>query len=134
MVYSSNRVSLMSYFFVWRGGLAYLLSIVKKGLRKEPLLLSYLFKYYVFTAPERILPHCDMYLYAKPLQVNLFQKHLFLQQLTHNILSYCGLVYARIRGSNKELSTCTVKGLFTLKVRSFQEASNALISFKKYSQ
>ena len=96
-------------------------------------MLSYLFKYYVFTAPERILPHCDMYLYAKPLQVNLFQKHLFLQQLTHNILSYCGLVDARIRGSNKELSTCTVKGLFTLKVRSFQESSNAiLISFKKY--
>ena len=87
---------------------------------------------YLHTAPERILPHCDMYLYAKPLQVNLFQKHLFLQQLTHNILSYCGLVDARIRGSNKELSTCTVKGLFTLKVRSFQEASNAiLISFKK---
>ena len=60
--------------------------------------------YLLLTAPERILPHCDMYLYAKPLQVNLFQKHLFLQQLTHNILSYCGLVDARIRASNIYLS------------------------------
>ena len=68
---------------------------------------------YLHTAPERILPHCDMYLYAKPLQVNLFQKHLFLQQLTHNILSYCGLVDARIRGSKKELSTCSEGFVYT---------------------
>ena len=38
------------------------------------------------------------------LQVNLFQKHLLLHQLTHNLLSYCGLINIKIEASDKILS------------------------------
>ena len=38
------------------------------------------------------------------LQVNLFQKHLLLHQLTHNLLSYCGLINIKIEASDKNLS------------------------------
>ena len=38
-----------------------------------------------------------------PLLVNLCQKLLFLHQLTHNLLSYCGLVDAGISASEKYL-------------------------------
>ena len=38
-----------------------------------------------------------------PLLVNLCQKLLFLRQLTHNLLSYCGLVDAGISASEKDL-------------------------------
>ena len=37
------------------------------------------------------------------IQVNLFQKHLFLHQLTHNLLPYCGLIDAKISASEKDL-------------------------------
>ena len=37
------------------------------------------------------------------IQVNLFQRHLFLHQLTHKLLSYCGLIDAKIRASDKDL-------------------------------
>ena len=41
-------------------------------------------------------------------QVNLFQKHLFLHQLTLNLLSYFGLVDARISASEEDLPKYTV--------------------------
>ena len=37
------------------------------------------------------------------LQVNIFQKHLFLHQPTHNMTIDCGLIDAKTRASDKDL-------------------------------
>ena len=51
-------------------------------------------------------------------QVNLFQKHLFLHHMTKDchILSYCGLVDARISASEKDLPV-QGPGIILLKIR-----------------
>ena len=42
------------------------------------------------------------------LQVNLFQKHLFLQQLTHNMTKDCLLIYQFLH-ENSKIRTCVLK-------------------------
>ena len=52
-----------------------------------------------------------MYEEIRYVHVNLFQKYLSLHQLTHNMsrtLSYCGLIDAKIRASDKDLPVHTV--------------------------
>ena len=48
---------------------------------------------------------------ALPLQVNLFQKHLFLYQLTHNMTKYCSLIYQFLH-ENYKVRTCCVHIFF----------------------
>ena len=52
-------------------------------------------------------------------QVNLFQKHLFLQQLTHNMKKECSLIYQFLH-ENYKLRTCCVHKLFFVFVLAFK--------------
>ena len=101
---SLSKVIIILWFYPFLKGKAYSIcpGYRKKGHFEPSTHLS---------SPLDDATMAGIYHFCPSIQVNLFQKHLFLQQLTHNMTKDCSLIYQFLH-ENYKLRTCCVHKLF----------------------